>query len=140
MRRLLGRSIAVSNPIGVASPIRVFAMAILALMTPLAFAAHHIMFNEDKIARLETFATGELAPCLGDIADVLMSHDCGSVTRRSLIELYVRAADAGNFHLQERGVLRNIRHWELAKLGPAGSGSYRRQNCLCHVSSSLGIV
>ena len=45
-----------------------------------------------------------------------------------LVELDVGAADAGDLHLHQRGVLGDLRHGIFADLGPARPGPHRRQH------------
>ena len=100
VRRLFRRSVSVPDRFRVISPIRVFAMTILAHVAPLAFAAHHIVLNEDEIPLFETFAARELTACARDDSDVFVAHDHGRLCRGLLIKLHVGPADAGNLHLQ----------------------------------------
>ncbi|HYC46075.1 MAG TPA: hypothetical protein VED01_11405 [Burkholderiales bacterium] len=86
------------------------------------------MLDEDEIAFLEPLALRELAPRLCDVTDVLVAHDYRCARRRGVVELHVRAADAGDFHLHERRVSRNVRHREFADLGFAGSRPHRCQH------------
>jgi hypothetical protein len=127
MRRTLGRRVAVADGFGVVAPIRVLAMAILADGAPLALAAHHVMLDEDEIAFPEALAARELAPGLGDVADVLVPHDHGGGGGRRLVQLHVRAADAADLHLQQRRILRDVGHRVLAELGLARRRPHRRQ-------------
>src|SRR6185312_8534196 len=60
----------------------------------------------------------------GDGADVLVAHDHRIVERRLRVHLHVGAADACHLDLQQRGVVRQLRHGQLAKLGCA----WRRPN------------
>jgi len=68
------------------------------------------VLDEHQIALLEAIALGELAAGLGDVADVLVTHDRGLVVRRMLVELDVGAADAADLHLHQGGISRNVRH------------------------------
>ena len=52
-----------------------FAVAILAQVTPFTFAAHDVVFNEHQVALLEAFAARELPAGLCDDADIFMTHD-----------------------------------------------------------------
>ncbi len=137
MRRLLGRSVAVADGVGIGAPIGVLAMPVLAGVAPLAFAAHDVVLDEDEVAFLESLAPGEFAARLGDGADILMPHDRGRVARRVLVELDVGAADAADLHLHQRGVLRDVRHGIFADFGLARSGPHRRQHLFCHRKSLL---
>jgi hypothetical protein len=78
VRRALGGGVAVADAVRVGAPVGVLAVAVLALVAPLALAAHHVVLDEDEVAFLETLAPGELAARLGDIADVLVAHDHGA--------------------------------------------------------------
>src|SRR5664279_2554882 len=138
MRRALGRSVAVANALGIVAPIGILAVAILALMTPLTFAAHDIMLNKDQVALLEALSASEFLAGLGDVTDILVAHDCGRSIRWRLEQLHIRAADTGNFHLQQRRILRNVRHREFADLHLAWAGTDRRSYHLCHMSLLLG--
>src|SRR4051812_23737369 len=95
VRRLFRRGIAVADTVGVIPPVGVFAMTVLATVTPFAFAAHDIVLDEHQVALLEALAPGELAACLGDIADVFVAHDYRALGRGMRIQLDVGAADAG---------------------------------------------
>src|SRR5262249_7541649 len=132
MRHPLRRRIAIADCIGIGAPIGVFAMPILPGMAPLAFAAAHIVLDEDEIAFLESLAAGEFAAGLGDSADIFVPHDHRGVRRRMLVELDVGAADAADFHFHQRGVLRNVRHGKFAQFGPAGADPHRRYYLLRH--------
>ncbi len=90
------------------------------------------MLNEDKIAFLETFALGEFAAGLRDIADILMAHDGGLIARRVLIKLDVGAADAADLHFHQRRIRRNIRHRIFADFGLARPRPYGCQYLLGH--------
>ena len=107
-------------------------MAILAEMTPLALAAHHIVLDEDEVAFLETLAARELAARLGHETDVLVAHDGGLVVRRVLVELDVGAADAADLHLQQCGILRNIGHRVFANFGFARADPHGRKDFFHH--------
>ena len=86
------------------------------------------MLDEDQVAFLDFFAPLELISRLGDVADVLVTHDDRISDRRFCIELDVRAADTGDFHLDQRTVIRNLGHWVLAEFGLVRAGSYRRND------------
>ena len=133
MRRLFGGGVAVADRLGVVAPVGVLAMAILAGVAPFALAAHDIVLDEDEIAFLEALAAGELATGLGDVADVLVTHDDGRRSRRMGVELDVGAADARDFHLHQRRVVGDIRHGIFAEFGFAGAGANRRENFLDHL-------
>src|SRR5215467_683969 len=75
MRGFLGGRIAVADAVRIVAPVGVLAMPVLPLMTPLALAAHDVVFDEDEIALLEALTPRELAPGLGDDADILVPHD-----------------------------------------------------------------
>ena len=116
----------------IGAPVGVLAVAILAGVAPLALAAHHVVLDEDEVALLEALAVGELAAGLGDKADVLVAHDGGLVVRRMRVELDVGAADAGDLHLQQRAVRRNVRHRVFADFGLARCDADRRQHFFSH--------
>src|SRR5215472_11510589 len=82
MGRLLGRGVAIADGVGVAAPVGIFAVPVLAEVAPLALAAGDVVLHEHQIALLETLAPGELAPRLGDDADVLVAHDHRALGRR----------------------------------------------------------
>ena len=103
-------------------------MAVLPGMTPLALSARHIVLNEHQVALLEALAPRELAPGLGDIADVLVPHDGGLVVRRMRVKFDIGAADASDLHLQQRAVGGNLRHRVLADFGLAGADSHGGKN------------
>ena len=77
------------------------------------------MFDEDEVAFLETLAAGEFAAGLGDDADILVAHDHRGIGRRMLVELDIGAADAADFHLHQRAVLRDVGHRIFPNLGLA---------------------
>src|SRR5215470_14125157 len=133
VRRLLSRRVAVTDGLGIVAPVSVLAVTILAEVTPLALAAGDIMLDEHQVALAKPFALGELAPGLGDGADVLVAHDDRRGGRRLLVQLDVGAADAGDVHPHQGGVGRDIRHGKLAQLGFARAHPHRRQHLLCHV-------
>jgi hypothetical protein len=108
-------------------------MAVLPLVAPLALAAHHIVLDEDQIAFLEALAARKLASRLGDVADILMAHDGRRIVRRRLVELHVGAADAGDFHLQKRRVVRDLRHRIFADFHLARPRADRRQYLFRHL-------
>src|SRR2546425_293365 len=83
------------------APAGVLAVAVLPLVAPLALAAHYVVLDEDEVALLEALAADELAPRLGDDADVLVAHDDRRARRRGPVELDVGAADPGHLHLHE---------------------------------------
>src|ERR1700736_6874540 len=87
VRWFLGRCVAVANGIGIVAPVGVFAVAVLAEMAPLTFAAGDVMLHEDEVALPEAFAAREFAPCLRDGSDVLVPHDHGTLRRGCLVEL-----------------------------------------------------
>src|SRR5262249_9756046 len=87
MGRLLGRGVAVTDGVGVAPPVGVLAVTVLAEMTPLALAAGDVVLHEHQVALLEALAPGEFAARLGDGADVLVAHDHRSLRRRGLVDL-----------------------------------------------------
>src|SRR5882672_2862047 len=125
MRRALGRGVAVADALGIVAPVGVLAVAVLAGVAPLALAAHDVVLDEDQVAFLEAFPAGEFTPGLGDDADVLVAHDHRRRRGRRLVELDVGAADAGDLHLHERAVRRDLRHRKFADLGLAGPRAYR---------------
>ena len=92
-------------------------------VTPIAFAAHHVMLDKDEVAFPKALAAGELTARLRDDADVFMPHDDRRLCGRLLVELHIGAADPGNFHLHQGAVFRNIRHRKLADLCLARSRS-----------------
>src|SRR5262249_57238611 len=73
MRHPLRRRIAIADRIGIGAPVGVFAMPILPGMAPLAFAAAHIVLDEDEIALLESLAAGEFAARLGGCAEIFVA-------------------------------------------------------------------
>src|SRR3954452_12620351 len=99
MRRALSRGVAIADAFRVVAPVGVLAMAVLPGVAPLTLAAHHVVLDEDEVAFLESLSLDEFRPGLGDDADVLVAHDDGRRRRRRLIQLDVRAADAGGLHL-----------------------------------------
>src|SRR5882762_5788159 len=124
---LLGRSIAIADSVGVEAPIRVLAVTVLSQMAPLTFAAHHVVLDEHQVPFLEALAPGELATRLGDVANVLVTHNHGSVLRRwCCVQLNISPANAGDLHLHQGAVLQDLRHWEFADLGFTRSHSYCR--------------
>ena len=135
VRGLLVGRIAVADRVRVGAPVGVLAVAVLALVAPLALAAHHVVLEEDEIAFLEALAARELGAALGDVADVLVAHDGGLVGRRLLVEAHVRAADAGDLHLEQRRVGRHVRHRILADLGGVRGGTDGGQHFFCHGAS-----
>src|SRR5262245_25442579 len=48
------------------------------------------------------------------------------------VEFDVRPADTGDFHLHQRGIVRNLRHREFADLRPARTCPHCRQYFFCH--------
>src|SRR5712671_7018695 len=124
MRRLLGRGVAVADAVRVRAPVGVLAVAVLAEVAPLALAAHDVVLDEHQVAFLEALAARELAPRLGDDADVLVAHDHRGAGGRGLVQLDVGAADAGHLHLHEGAVLGNIRHGEFPDLRLGGTYPY----------------
>src|SRR5262249_61414227 len=61
MGRLLGRGVAVADSVGVAPPVGVLAMTVLAEMTPLALAAGDVVLDEHQVTLLEPLAAGEFS-------------------------------------------------------------------------------
>src|SRR5262249_56618411 len=109
-----------------------FAVPVLAEVTPLAVAAGDVVLHEHQVALLETLAPGELAPRLGDDADVLVAHDHRALGRRGLVELDISAADAGDLHLHQSGVVGHIRHRVFADLSLARAHPDHRQHAVHH--------
>src|SRR3954454_23297717 len=108
MRRTLRRGVAVADALGVGAPAGVLAMPVLPLMAPLAFAAHHVVLDEDEVAFLEALPPNEFRAGLCNHADVFVTHDHGRRRWRRLVELHVGAANSGDLHLHERAVRRNL--------------------------------
>src|SRR5579871_4029186 len=104
MRSLFGRGVTVADRIWILAPVGIFAVTILTQMAPLALAATDVVLDENQVTFLEAFATSELAPRFGDVADILVAHDHGARRRRRLVELHVGAANAGDLHAQQRAV------------------------------------
>jgi hypothetical protein len=103
-------------------------VAILAEVTPLAFAAHHVVLNEHEVAFLEALAPGELTARLRDDADVFVPHNYRGIRWRMFVELDVGPTDAGDLHFHERSVRRNIGHRIFAKFGLARTCSHCRND------------
>jgi hypothetical protein len=61
-----------------------------------------------------------------------VAHDGGLVGRRLLVELDVGAANAGDFHLHQGCVGRNLRHRIFADFGLARAYPDGRQHFLSH--------
>src|SRR5258705_213402 len=113
------RSFDVPVTMMISAPVRVFAVTVLAEVAPLAFAAGDVVLDEYQIAFLKPLAPGELAPRLGDGADILVAHDHRALGRRRLVKLDIGSADSGDLHLHQGGVVRDIRHRVFADLGLA---------------------
>src|SRR6266566_10073064 len=127
MGRLLGRGVAIADSVGVEAPIGVLTVTVLSQMAPLAFAAHDVVLHEHQVPFLEAFAPDELPAGLGDVANVLVTHNHGGVLRRwCCVQLNISPANAGDLHLHQGAVLQDLRHWEFADLGFAWSHSYCR--------------
>ncbi len=109
-------------------------MAILADAAPLAVEAPHIVLDEDAVTLGETVPLLEPVTRVSDDADVLVAHDHGPADHggRIGVHLHVGAADAGDFHLQERGVGIDLRQVELAHLGGTCGYPDSRLNLLRH--------
>ena len=88
------------------------------------------------IAFPETFPALKFAACFRDDADVFVAHDDGGLGRRVEIELYVGAADAAHFDLQEGGVIGDVWHGIFADFGRAGRGADSGKNFFGHELSS----
>ena len=96
-------------------PIGLEAVAVFADVAPLALEARQVVFEEHQVAFFEALALEEFLPGLPDAADVFVAHD--DVLERGLIVLDVAAANAGNFNLEDRRLVVDLRHLKLAKLG-----------------------
>src|SRR5260370_9224541 len=101
-------------------------MAGLGEVTTFAFAAHDVVLDKNQIAFFKSFAPGELAAGFGDVADILVAHDHGSLGRRRLVHLDVSSADAADFHLEQSAIGRTIRHGAIANLRFVRTNPYRR--------------
>jgi hypothetical protein len=66
-----------------------------------------------------------------------VTHDHRLVDRGLPVELDVGPADAGDLDLQQRGVVRDVRHRELAQLGRTRRRPDRREHLFCHADSSF---
>src|SRR5258708_38743063 len=127
MGGLLGRGVAIADSVGVEAPIGVLTVTGLSQMAPLAFAAHDVMFHEYQVPFLEAFAPGELPAGLGDVANILVTHNHGGVLRRWwLRQLNISPANARDLHLHQGTILQDLRHWEFADLDFTRSHSYCR--------------
>ena len=73
---------------------------------------------------MKPLAAREFASRFGDGTDVLVAHDGGFVVGRMRVEFDIGAADAGNFHLQQRAVGGDIRHGIFADFGFARADSH----------------
>ena len=135
MRRALGRGVAVAHRVRVAPPVGRRAEPIFALMAPFALEAGHVVLDEDEVAFLDPLALDEAAARLDDGADILVPHDDRRVRRRLGVELHVGAADAGDLHLEQRALLRNLRHRIFAQLGLMRAGAHRRQYLFRHAAT-----
>src|SRR6185436_16797053 len=91
--------------------------------------------DEHEVAFLETLAAHELAPGLGDDADVLVAHDHRRLGRRRGVELDVGAADPGHLHLHQRRILGDVGHREFADLGLACRRADGGQDFFAHTLS-----
>src|SRR5581483_130055 len=60
MGRDLSRGIAIADGVGVVTPVGVFAMTVLAQITPLALATGDVVLQKHQVSFLESFASGEL--------------------------------------------------------------------------------
>src|SRR5579864_9377041 len=100
MRGHTGRCIAIADGVGVVTPVRVFAVTVLAPMTPLALAARDVVLQEYQVPLLESLAFGERAAGPGDVPDVLMAHDHRSARRRFPVQPHIGSADPGDLHFQ----------------------------------------
>jgi hypothetical protein len=107
-------------------------VAVLPETAPLAPGARDVVLDEDAVSLRETLALGEGPPGPGDDADVLVPHDDRVAERRCGVHLDVGAADASDLNLEQRTVVRDIRHGELAELGRAWTGPHCRQHMLGH--------
>src|SRR5207253_10918227 len=97
-------------------------------MAPLALPAHDVVLHENQVAFSETLASGELAARLGDVTDILVTHDHRGFGRWLLIHLDIRSTNTAHLHLQQSAILRDIRHGKLANLRLTRTHSYRRQH------------
>ena len=135
MRRALRGRIAVAQRVGIVAPVGRMAKAILALVAPLALEARHVVLDEHEIAFLDLLAFLELLAGLGNVADVLVPHDDRFGDRRLCVELDVGAADAGDLHLQQRRVGRDVRHRVLAKIRVVRAQANCCDNGFSHAST-----
>ena len=76
-------------------------------------------------------------PALAMIADVLVAHDGGLVVRRMRVELDVGAADAGDLHLHQRAVRRDIRHRDIRGFRSCSARSARPPALFLPLQSSI---
>ena len=132
MRRFFVGRIAVTDRVGIGTPVGILTVAVLPGMAPLALAARDVVLDEDQIAFLEALALGELAAGLGDIADILVAHDDGRCAGRVLVKLDVGAADAADLHFHQRRIRRNVRHRVFADFGLARPRPHGCQYLLGH--------
>src|SRR5260370_25005333 len=102
MRRLVGRGVGVADGIRIIAPVGVLAVAVLAEMTPLPFAASDVVLDEHPVAFPETLAPCELAAGLGDRADILLSHDPPPAPPRPPVDLPLGPPNARHFPLPHR--------------------------------------
>src|SRR5215469_4110242 len=139
MRRDVGGSVAVADRVGVIAPIGILAVAILALMAPLAFAAGDVVLQEYEIPFAESLSLGKFAARLLDIADILVPHDHGRAHGRFTVKLHISSADPSHFHLQQSTVGGDLRHRKFADLSRLRCDSYRGEHALHSLFLSSGI-
>src|ERR1700680_3483852 len=120
MGRLLSRGVPVANGFGIKSPVGVFTVTILALMTPFAFAAHDVVFQEHQVSLLKALSSREFPAGPVDVTDIFVAHNYRSVVRwRRLVKLHVGSTNTRDLHLQQSTILVDIRHGEFADFGLA---------------------
>ena len=70
VRRLFGGGVAVADAVGVVAPVGVFAVAVFALVAPLALHAADVVLREHQVAFLEALLAREIGAGFRDVADV----------------------------------------------------------------------